>query len=149
MCGVVSLSETFPFLPGSGPFPPDFPCPSTVSFHRNLGLPLGRFPSILMSATALMFSVSSLHLTFPNHSTNLLLLMTIAIGSSLSSSNICSFLLCSTRLTPIAHLCCCRIFYRHWSCFACIKKGRSNHRFVSGASLSLEHYCHKSLVSFI
>ena len=35
----------------------------TVSFHRNFGLPLGRFLSIFISTTARMFSVSSLLLT--------------------------------------------------------------------------------------
>ena len=41
----------------------------TVSFHRNLGLHLGRFPSIFISATALMPSVSSLILMWLNHCT--------------------------------------------------------------------------------
>ena len=39
----------------------------TVYFHRNFGLPLGRFPSIFISTTARMFSVSSLRLTCLNH----------------------------------------------------------------------------------
>ena len=65
----------------------------TVSYHRNFGLPLGRFPSILIPATAQMFSVSSLLLTCPNHS-SLLSLITVAIGSTFASSKI-SFLLCS------------------------------------------------------
>ena len=46
-----------------------------VSFHLNFGLPLGRFRSIFISATARMFSGSSLLLTCPNHSS---LLITIA-----------------------------------------------------------------------
>ena len=74
----------------------------TVSFHLNFGLPLGRFPSIFISTTALMFSVSSLLLTWPNHS-SLLLLITVAICSTFASSKISSFLRCSNRLTPIAH----------------------------------------------
>ena len=78
---------------------PSFRSLLTVSFHLNCGLPLGRFPSIFISTTALMFSVSSLLLTWPNHSI-LLLLMTIAIGSTFASSNISSFLRCSNRLTP-------------------------------------------------
>ena len=73
-----------------------------VSFHRNFGLPLGRFPSIFISATARMFSVSPLLLTSPNHS-SLLRLITVAIASTFASSKISSFLLCSNRLTPIAH----------------------------------------------
>ena len=74
----------------------------TVSFHVNFGRPLGRFPSIFISTTALRFSVSSLLLTWPNHS-SLLLLITVAIGSTFASTNIYTFLLCSNRLTPIAH----------------------------------------------
>ena len=62
----------------------------TVSFHRNIGLPLGRFPSIFISATARMFSLSPLLLTCPNHSSLLRLIIS-------------SFLQCSNRLTPIAH----------------------------------------------
>ena len=50
----------------------------TVSFHLNFGPPQGRFPSIFNSTNVRMFSVSSLLLTYPNHST-LLLLTTIAI----------------------------------------------------------------------
>ena len=74
----------------------------TVSFHLSCGRPLGRFPSIFISTTALMFSVSSLLLTWPNHS-SLLLLITVAICSTFASSKISSFLRCSNRLTPIAH----------------------------------------------
>ena len=59
----------------------------TVSFHRNLSLPLGHLPSIFNSTTALMFSVSSLLFTCPNHSSLLL-----TIGSTLASSKISSFL---------------------------------------------------------
>ena len=69
--GVAGLAETFPSFPVSGPFLPDAPgfqAHLTVSFHRNFGLPLGRFPSTFISTTALMFSVSSLLLTYPNHS---------------------------------------------------------------------------------
>ena len=73
-----------------------------VSFHLNFGRPLGRFPSIFISTTALMCSVSSLPLTWPNHS-SLPLLITVAIFSSFASSNISSFLRCSNRLTSIAH----------------------------------------------
>ena len=96
----------------------------TVTVHRNFGLPLGRFPSIFISTSARMFSVSShLLLMCPNHS-NLLLLITIAVGSTLASSKISSFLRCSNRLTPIAHrtilnengvmgneshICCCQV----------------------------------------
>ena len=50
----------------------------TVSFHLNFGLPLGRFPSIFISTTALMFSVVSLLLAYPDHS-NVLLLLTITV----------------------------------------------------------------------
>ena len=50
-----------------------------VSFHRNFGRPLGRFPSIFISATARMFSVSPLLFTCPNHS-SLLRLITVAIA---------------------------------------------------------------------
>ena len=74
----------------------------TVSFHLSCGRPLGRLPSIFISTTALMFSVSSLLLTWPNYS-SLLLLITVAICSTFASSKISSFLRCSNRLTPIAH----------------------------------------------
>ena len=74
----------------------------TVSFQSNFGLPLGRFPSIFILTTARMFSVSSLQLKCPNHS-SLLLLVTIAVGFTFASSKISSFLQCSNRLTPIAH----------------------------------------------
>ena len=86
-----------------------------VSFHINFGLPLGRFPSIFISTTARMFSVSFLLLTCPKNS-SLLLLITIAIGSTFASSTISLFLRCSNRLTHIAHstslvsvvaTCCC------------------------------------------
>ena len=73
-----------------------------VSFQLNFGRPLGRFPSIFISTTALMFSVSSLLLTWQNHS-SLLLLITVAICSTFASYKISSFLRCSLRLTPIAH----------------------------------------------
>ena len=76
-----------------------FRFPLTVSFHRNLGLPLGRFPSIFISTAAQMFLVSPL-LSCPNHS-SLLRLITVAIGSTLASSKISSFLPCSNRLAPI------------------------------------------------
>ena len=81
LCGVAGLAETFPSFPVSGPFLPDVPGFQvlTVSFYLHFGLPLGRFPSIFISTTARMFSVSSLLLTCPNNS-RLLLLKTIAIG---------------------------------------------------------------------
>ena len=65
----------------------------TVSLRLNLGLPLGRFPSIFISATARMFSVSCLLYTCPKHS-KLLLFMIFAIGCTNMS-----FLRCSSRLT--------------------------------------------------
>ena len=67
----------------------------TVSFHPNLGLPLGYFPSIFISAAALMFPVSSLLFPCPSHS-NRLLHITIAISSTFVSSKI-SILRRSTR----------------------------------------------------
>ena len=106
-CCVAGLVEPFPLLPVCGPFLPDLPgfhVPSvlpTMSFHLNWGPPLGCFQSISISATALMFSVSSLLFTCPNHS-NLLLLITITIGSTFASYKISSFLRCSSRLTHIA-----------------------------------------------
>ncbi len=66
------LAETFPSFPVGVPLLPDVPgfqVLLTVSFHRNFGFPLGRFPSIFISKTARMFSemsVSSLLLTCPN-----------------------------------------------------------------------------------
>ena len=85
---VADLAETFP--------PPDSIFPTQLqSSSRAL-------PSIFISTTARMFYVSSLLLTCPNHS-SLLLLITIAIGSTFASSKISSFLLRSNRPTPIAH----------------------------------------------
>ena len=82
----------------------------TVSFHLNFCLPLGRLPSIFISTTARMFSVQSLLLTCPNNS-SILLLLTIAIGSTFASSKIFSFIRCSNMLTPPplhnSHSCCC------------------------------------------
>ena len=81
----------------------------TVSSHLNLGLHIGRFPPSSFRQL-LMFSVSSLLLTWPKHS-SLLLLITVAICSTFASSKISSFLRCSNRLTPLpiasSHLCCC------------------------------------------
>ena len=53
-----------------------------VSFHHSFGLPLGRFPSIFISATARICSVSSLLLMCPNHS-SLLRLLTVDTGPPL------------------------------------------------------------------
>ena len=104
-CVVAGLAETFPSLSVSYPFLPDVPgfkVPSYRVFYRHFGLPLVRFHSTFISATALRFHVSDLLLTCPNHS-NLRLLVTIAIGTTFASSKISSFLWCSNRLTPIAH----------------------------------------------
>ena len=105
LCGVAGRAETFHLarsVAHSSLMLHAFMSLLTVSFYLNFGLPLGRFPSIFVSTTALMFSVSSLLLTCPNHS-SLLLLITVAIGSSFASAKISSFLRCSNRLTPIAH----------------------------------------------
>ena len=74
----------------------------TVSSLRKSGLLLGSLSSIFNYTPARMFSMSSILLTFMNHS-NLLLLITIAISSTSASSNISSFLRCSNKLTHIAH----------------------------------------------
>ena len=106
---------------GSAPEPP---------FHLYLRLLLGRFSAIVISATALMFSVSSLLFTCPNHY-NILLLMTIAIGSTFASSKISSCIQCSRRLVPILH--CTRlnkVVVIHFSYFADIKQCLSNHCLV-------------------
>ena len=77
--------ETFPissrFLPGV----PGFPIHSYSVLRSRPGSSLERFPSIFISTTALMFSVSSLLSTCPNL-VILLLLMTIIIGPTFSSS---------------------------------------------------------------
>ena len=106
MCGVEGLAETIPSFPVSGPFLPDVPgfqVPSDSVFPPQLRFSLGRFPSAFISTTARMFSVSSLLLTCPNHS-SLQLLMTITIGSILASAKISSFLRCSNRLLPLPEL---------------------------------------------
>ena len=118
LCGVVGR------FPVSGPYSsrvfPAFSTGSllTLSFHRNFGLPLRRFPSIFISTTARMFSVSSLLLTYPNHY-SILLLITIAISSSPASSKTSSFLQCSIKLpkahhhcpSHYSHLCCCHTLF--------------------------------------
>ena len=81
LCRVAGLAVIFPSLAVSGPSLPDLPgfhvsSDSVLPSQLN---PLGRFSYIFISATALMFSVSSL-LFMSNHS-NLLLLATIPIGS--------------------------------------------------------------------
>ena len=77
--------ETFPissrFLPGV----PGFPIHSYSVLRSRPGSSLERFPSIFISTTALMFSVSSLLFTCPNL-VILLLLVTIIIGPTFSSS---------------------------------------------------------------
>ena len=83
-----------PFVPWQWPIPSwcswlSGPSGQTVSFQLNFGLLLGRFPFTYISTTARMFSVSSLLLTCPNRS-SLLLLITIAIGSKISSFLRCS-----------------------------------------------------------
>ena len=58
VCVVASLAETFPSFPVSGSSSLTFQAFRsllTVSFHCNLCLPLGRFPSIFISTTARMF----------------------------------------------------------------------------------------------
>ena len=63
--GVAGHADTFPSFPVSGPFLPDVPGfqvpPDTVpvSFHLNCGLPLGRFASIFILATADVFCIIS------------------------------------------------------------------------------------------
>ena len=86
MCGVAGLSENV--STHSSRILQMFMFLLTASFLLNLGLSLG----IFMSATAAMFSVSSLLLTCWNHSN---LLMTVAIGSTL--------LISPSRLKPIGH----------------------------------------------
>ena len=108
-------AQTFPVFSVGGPFLPDDPGLHAPSFHCNFGLRIGRFPSILISTTALMFSVSSLLLTCPNHSC-LLLLITITICSTLASSKIPHFSgvpTCSPPHCPShqSHLCCCHTLF--------------------------------------
>ena len=86
--GIAGLADTFPSFSVSGPFPLMFQAFRSLlklSVHFNFGLPLERSPSIFISTTDRMLSVSSLLLTCPNHSN---LLMTITIGSTLTSSKL-------------------------------------------------------------
>ena len=92
--GVAGFTDTFPSFPASGTFllnVPGFQVPPGSIFQPQLWYFSRALPSIFISTTARMFSVSPL------------LLITTAIGSTLASSNISSFLRCSNRLTPIAH----------------------------------------------
>ena len=72
-------------LPVSGPFRPELPCsnfPSDSVLPSQPRSSSRALPLHLFSPASLMFSDSSLLLTYPNHS-NLLLLITIAMGPSL------------------------------------------------------------------
>ena len=107
-CKAVGLAETFPFPPISGQFLSDI-----LGFHVSFG------------NCSVVFSVSSHLFTCPNYYN--ILPMTIAIDSTLASSNISSFLQCSTGFTSNAH---CRdanhydlsvmitIFCSHYACYA-------------------------------
>ena len=129
---MAGLAETFPAFPISDPFLPDSPgfrVPPDSIFPPQLRSSSRPLPSIFISTSARMFSVSSLLLTCPNHS-RLRLRITVAIGSTIASSNISSFIRCSNRLTPIAH----RIILIYivakpfsWPCFAAEQHRRSNH----------------------
>ena len=113
LCMVAGLAETFPSFPVSGPFLPDVPgfqVPPDSVFPPQLWSSSRALPHIFISTTARIFSVTSLLLTCPNHS-NLPILLPIAIGSTLASSKISSFLWCSNTLTPIAH---------HTICFSAV-----------------------------
>ena len=99
----VFFAGTFQSFSVSDPFPSMFQAFRsllTVSFHCNFGLPQVPFPSIFISATARMFSVSPLLLTCPNHS-SLFRLITIATASTFAYSKISSFLRCSNRSPPL------------------------------------------------
>ena len=48
------VGDTYPFRPDI----PGFQVPFDSSFHRKIGFPLGRFPSVFILATALVFSVN-------------------------------------------------------------------------------------------
>ena len=107
----------------------------TVSFHRNLGLPLGRFPSIFNSATALIFSVSSLLLilTSPNHSNFLLMTVTIVPPLLRPRSPHFSHVPVGSQPLHHPHLYCCNalfIFYWQWPCFTAVEQRWSNHCLV-------------------
>ena len=101
----VSLSRDLSIVPYQGPSLPDVPgvqVPLDSIFPPQRRSSSRALPLIFISTTAWMFSVSSRLLTCTNHS-SLLLLITIAIGSTFASSKISSFLRCSNRLTPIVH----------------------------------------------
>ena len=89
LCGVAGLAETFPSLPvaHSSLILQSFMSLLTVSLHLNLGLPLGRFPSIFILAISVMFPVSCLLFNVPKP----FLLLTIRVGTTLASSKIFLF----------------------------------------------------------
>ena len=63
LLGIAGHAETFPCfwsVAHSSLIFQSFRSLLTVSYHHNIGLPLGRFPSIFIFATARMFSVSSI-----------------------------------------------------------------------------------------
>ena len=127
----------------------------TLSFHLNFGLPIGRFPSIFISTTALMLSVSSLLflLTCPNHS-SLLLLITITIGSTFASSKISSFSGVPMGPHPLHHSHLLLPYAFHlWLTLAMFRTRKATSveslSGISGASFSLELSCRKSIQSYI
>ena len=80
LCRVAGLAETFPSFPISGPFLPDVPgfqVPPDSIFPPQLRSSSRALPLHLHFDNSSLFSVSSLLLTCPNHS-SLLLLITIA-----------------------------------------------------------------------
>ena len=104
LCGIEGIADTFPFalsVAHSYLISQAFMGLSllTVSY-LNMGLPLGRFPTII-STIARMFS--GLLFTRPNHS-NHLLFMIITIGSTFASSKIFSFLFCPLFAVDKLHL---------------------------------------------
>ena len=91
-------------IPCSGPFLPDVPgfqVPSDSVFPSQLQSSYRALPLHLHFPDCSDVFCFVFLLTCPNHS-NLRLLITVDIYSTFASSKI-SFLLCSNRLTPIAH----------------------------------------------
>ena len=113
LCGVAGLAETIPSFPVSDPFLPDVPgfqVPPDSIFPPRLRSSSRALPLHLhFNNCSDVFSFIFL-LTCPDYS-SVLLLITIAIGSTFTTSKISSFLRCSNKLTPRcpshhSHLCC-------------------------------------------
>ena len=120
LCGVAGLADTIPSFSVSGPFLPDVPglqVPPDCILQPQLRSSSSALPSIFISTTARMFSVSSLLLTCTNNS-SLIRLITIAMGNGggyhillLPRSHHLSGVLTYSPPLHHSHICCCHTLF--------------------------------------